>query len=243
MGCVKCINCEVHQILKNYQPLHVVRIRAEVFKVFGNKRFIVSLKIKVYDRVEVEEIQEVDLKSLYSVHPALSDDSNEGRIWIKPSSYNEDLIKEIRNKRCIVCVKRKTKGAKSVYNEALYADAFYLKKWKERGIEFAGDYNFVFINGWYRRLLGIKGSPPWIIRDLKIKRRRNPYALLYKYPRNHPQTLVLTSSMLGIIGVGLGFLGAAFGFASLCPPIVFIVLVISGCAIILLGVIGLISGR
>jgi hypothetical protein len=162
------------------------------------------------DLVDLEEIQSKDLLSLYAIHTALSDDSNEGQIWIRPLQNKE----EIENKRRIVRIKRKD-AKPVVYSEVLFADDHYLEHWKEKGINFGNsgpDYNVIFISAWYRRLLGI-GNTPVILDNLDVKPLRplNLPAFLYHYPRNHPQALVLGASMMGIIGFGLGVIGTGLG--------------------------------
>ena len=221
--------------------------------IFMSKSRRELLGVKPSESVDLEEIQGKGLQSLYAVHSALSDDSNEGRIWIKPSQ-NPELCREIKDRRRIVCIKRKDaekgKDAKPVYSEALFADSYYLKnweeKWKEKGIVLE-DCNVIFISAWYRRLLGIENIGEIIDLSVKPQTLRNLPALLYQYPRNHPQALVLTASMMGIIGFGLGVIGIGLGIVgikdllatNILSPIGFGVCV-AGFAVTLLGIIGLI---
>ena len=82
----------------------------------------------------------------------------------------------------------------------------------------------------------------------------NLWTLLYRYPRTHPQALVLATSMMGIIGFGLGGIGFGLGlvgvhdwlekhfstsFTNFSDPIGIVVFVI-GFLITLLGIRGLI---
>ncbi len=222
------------------------------------------LKIAVGASVELEEVTADKLRSLYAIHSALSDDSNEGWIWIKPSSQNLDLCKEkIQGGRSIVLIKRN--NAKPVYSEALYADPFYLRNWKEKGIGF-GDYNVIFLSAWYRHLLRIEKIGEVIdldvkLLDLDVKQLgpRKLWALLYQYPRNHPQAVVLAASMVGIIAFGLGVIGTGLGIVGIIkdwlPKNILSVsltnfwlacgggLVVFGFVITLLGIIGLTRRR
>lgn len=187
----------------------------------------------------------------YKVHMASSDDSDEGRIWIK----HKDLEGKIQGKRPIVCIKGEK--FKPIYVEALYADYTYLKK---RGMDtvFGENENVIFISAWYRNKLKIEAekfpvkgsggaSPVTIDLDVKPLRPLNLRALLYLYPRDHPQALVLTANMMAIVAFGLGVLGIGLGFASLKDWLGpfwalfgLIILVVVGFVITLLGVIGLI---
>ena len=69
--------------------------------------------------------------------------------------------------------------------------------------------NVIFINGWYRHLLGIPyEATANHVETVNIKVRKvNPIMLflvvLYAYPFNHPQNLVRLTGMLAIIGLGL----------------------------------------
>jgi len=196
----------------------------------------------------------------YEVHMASSDDSNEGRILIK----NKELEK-IQGKRPIVCIKGV--NFKPVYAEALYADDTYLKK---RGMDmvFGKNDNVIFISAWYRHKLRIeakkfpvkgspKGSPVTTNLDIKPLSPLNLRAILYRYPRDHPQAVVLTANMMGIIGFGLGVIGTGLGvvgihdwlekhfstsFTNFSDPIGIVVLVI-GFLITFLGFTGLIRRR
>lgn len=161
--------------------------------------------------VKIKEIQGTELHELYAVHSSLSEDSNEGRIFI----LNKNLRSQLKGKREIVRIKRKDKkDAKSVYGEALYADGFYLEDWQEiwkkKGFV-REDCNLVFISEWHRLLLGTNIGE---IIDLKIDPLKGLWkllALLYLYPRDHPQAVVRIASLLGFIGLGLGVIGVGLG--------------------------------
>ena len=202
------------------------------------------------------------MQSLYAVHSALSDDTNEGRIRILPAPQNKKLRNEIEGKRRIARIKRRDrKDAKPVYSEALYADDFYIEDWKEiwkkKGIVpediVPKDRNVIFISEWYRLLLGtIIGEVIEIDPDVNVKllnpgSPRELWALLYLYPRNHPQAVVRTASMMAIIGFGSGVIGIGLGVLSindlLATKIAGFLVCGVGLAIAFLGIIGLIFRR
>lgn len=202
---------------------------------------------KPSDQVEVEEIQGND--SLYEVHGALSDDRNEGRIYI----FNEELHDKITGKRHIARIKKRV-DAKAVYSEVLYADDFYLKDWQEiwekRGTV-PNLCKLIFINEWYRLLLGTKIGEKIVLKEddlLDPGKREGLWLLLYLYPRDHPQAVVRTASILGFIGLGLGVIGIGLGLSIikdlfviniLAVIVVVGVFCVVGLAIALLGIIGL----
>jgi hypothetical protein len=171
----------------------------------------------------------------YKVHSALLDDAHEGWIWIKPAKDTK-LYSELEARRCIVCIRRekveKGRRAKAVYCEALLADSFYLTRWGEKDIKFSNDDSAIFISAWYRRLLGMKKVGEVIELDIKPVRTWNLVALLYHYPCNHPQALILTASMMGIIGFGLGVIGIGLGILSIVNWLGF---VISGIGLVIAG--------
>jgi hypothetical protein len=68
--------------------------------------------------------------------------------------------------------------------------------------------------------------------DIKPVRTWNLVALLYHYPCNHPQALILTASMMGIIGFGLGVIGIGLGILSIVNWLGF---VISGIGLVIAG--------
>lgn len=82
------------------------RRKAKDSKLSSNNLIFMSelhrrlLNVKPLEMVTLAKIQK---DSLYVVHSALVDDTNEGRILIKPSA-NADLCKEIKDRRRIVCI-------------------------------------------------------------------------------------------------------------------------------------------
>lgn len=219
--------------------------------VFMRKSWRILLDVKPTDQVEVEEIPEND--SVYEVHSALSDDHNEGKFYI----FDEQLHDKIKGKRRIARIRRRDrKDVKPVYSEALYADDFYLEEWQEIWKKRGTVPNFckvIFISEWYRLLLGTNIGERI---DLKVEpldpgKREGLWPLLYLYPRDHPQAVVRTASILGFIGLGLGVISIGLGIfsiQSLFPNFILgiviiyilsIVVGLLGLAIAFLGIIGL----
>jgi hypothetical protein len=140
------------------------------------------------------------------------------------------LQRDLENRRRlvrIVCEDNK----KTVYCEALYADPHYWERWTtEKYPEYssyprlhdekkADDARVIFINGWYRKLLGIqnvataKKAKPVKMNVSIVKNSLFLFLVvwLYKYPFNHPQNLVRLTAMIAIIGLGLGLIRFGLG--------------------------------
>jgi hypothetical protein len=171
--------------------------------------------------------------SLYEVHSALKDDSHEGRVWIK----DERLRSKIDRKRRVVRIR--TKDGKKIYCEALYADENYFNRWRGKRTKF-GAGNVIFINGWYRYKLDIQDIGKTKELDIALG---NLWGKVYWYPRDHPQFMVLTTYMMGIIGLGLGVIGIGLGLVSLKELGAFLGLgvVVVGIIFAILGIRGIIS--
>src|SRR6266566_1971211 len=216
--------------------------------VFMRESWRILLDVNLGDSVDLEEIPEN--VSLYEVRSALSDDRNEGRIYI----FNEEIRDKIKGKRCIVRITRKgRKDIKPVYCEGLYADDFYLKDWQEvwkkRGIA-PNVCKLIFISEWYRLLLDTKIGKTYDleVEPLDPRKREGLWPLLYLYPRDHPQAVVRTASIMGFIGLGLGVIGMGLGifsiqtlFPNFIPGVVLLSALFGlfGLVIALLGIIGL----
>lgn len=146
----------------------------------------------------------------YEAHQALADESNEGWILIRPSPKDKKLGKACKPGRRPI-VRIKGKNFKAVYAEVLYADDTYLNKRKTDPNFCTHSDTLIFLSAWYRNLLGIENKLGSIKLDIKPVHPLALVALLYRYPRNHPQALVRAANMMAIIGVGLGFIGIGLG--------------------------------
>jgi len=144
----------------------------------------------------------------YEVHTALREDLNEGWVWIE----NSRLETHLNHRRRIVRISRR---GRSVYCEALYLDNYYVRRFnKERGEETAkivrGNRNLIFINGWYRRNLGISAVGTETLSVAIGKSFRWQMRALLQ----HPQVGVFLTTVLAIIGVGLAVMGVGLGIIS-----------------------------
>lgn len=223
--------------------------------VFMRETWRNLLEVQPFDQVEVEAIPAND--SLYEVRSALSEDRNEGRIYI----FNEELYDQIAGKRYIARVKRNNKeNTKAVYCEIVYADDWYLEDWQEiwkrRGTSPSDFCKLIFISEWYRNLLGIKTIRGKIDLNVKVLNAEprslgariwewvwEKWALLYLYPRKHPQAAVRTANMMGFIALGLGVIGTGLGFLGIMLWLATIIICLVGFAIAVLGFVGLSIGR
>jgi hypothetical protein len=152
--------------------------------------------------------------AMFELHTATKDYLNEGIVWIGGPTG-----KTLVGKRPIVRIKYE---GKQVFCEALYAERFFLKNWDDnhsaRPLSDDLDKSRIFISAWYRRLLGIPEEKieKEIRLDVKALSRINLLlALLWKYPRQHPNVVVLTANMVGVIALGLGFIGVGMGSIAL----------------------------
>lgn len=142
---------------------------------------------------------------LYELHQVEREDLNEGWIWLR----NEDLNKTIENRRPVLLV-RDTVSGKKTYCEGLYADDTYLGN-RRHPIPKDHQRNLVFLSAWYRRRLGIENEPIPCTRQLEIRIPNFWKAVCWQFRACalHPQIVVVLSTVLAIVGTGLGFLGAA----------------------------------
>jgi hypothetical protein len=150
---------------------------------------------------------------MFELHTAPRDFLNEGVVWV-----GGPVGRTLLGKRPIARIKYE---GKKVYCEALYAERFFLKTWDDnhpaRPLSNDLDKPRIFMSAWYRRLLRIPDEK--IERDIRLEvevvSRLNLLALLWNYPRQHPDVVVLTASMVAVIALGLGFIGAGVGSIAL----------------------------
>lgn len=143
-------------------------------------------------------------KGTYVIHQVEREDLNEGWIWVR----SERLKTKIENRRPVVRV-RDTRSGKKVCCEALYADDAYMRNRRHQLPENAWN-NTVFLSGWYRRRLAIEDSVGEK-RELEIKQTKRLWTIVWQLRAcaSHPQIAVVMSTVLAIVGTGLGIVGAA----------------------------------
>ena len=152
---------------------------------------------------------------VFEVWPALTDDSNEARVWIKAA----ELRTQLDGRRGVVRIRN---GSQCVYGEALYADEYYLEQ-PHCGLDVSRE-DLIFLNGWQRRVLAIKRgdgiTPPSdaLARvPLTVEMEAFPRSVWWQLVlcTRHPQLVVLVATVLGLIGGGLGLIGVGLGMIPL----------------------------
>ncbi len=145
----------------------------------------------------------------YEWHQAERVDMNEGWIWVR----NEVLRAEIEERRPVLLLKR---GGESLCCEVLWADDTWLgnRNHPIRASGISAKDKLVFLSAWYRRRLGIdfKKDPPGSKIELTILPAKSRMRTMWWQLRacaRHPQIAVVMSTVLAVIGAGLGIIGVA----------------------------------
>jgi hypothetical protein len=144
----------------------------------------------------------------YEIHQVEREDLNEGWIWLR----NEELKNNIENRRLTLRVTDELSG-KNVCCEVLYADDTYLDN-RRHPIPQTNQHRMLFLSAWYRHRLGVEGKVG-TSRRFDIKLTSNPLRAMWWQIRacvRHPQIAVVMSTVLAIVGTGLGIVGVAFVF-------------------------------
>jgi hypothetical protein len=147
----------------------------------------------------------------YEWHQTEREDLNEGWIWIR----NADLREEVEERRPVLLLKH---ASRSVCCETLWADDAWLSR-RHKPIlaaKFTGTEKLIFLSAWYRRRLGIDNKPGSKI-ELKISTNPSWWLLRplwwqLRAGAAHPQIAVAMSTVLAVIGTGLGIVGLATVF-------------------------------
>src|SRR5262249_10156786 len=159
--------------------------------------------------------------------------------WIQDAEL--DKQHPLNHRRRLLCIQNqdgKTKN-RSVYCEALYIDEDYfarylkrlkdireLKEHKEEDVDKVNiawiakvnkdEDKLIFINGWYSHLLGIqhRGTPFSTPLDIEVGRSFKTLWWQILASLQHPQIGVVLTTILAIIGAGLGSIGLGLGIIS-----------------------------
>ncbi len=173
--------------------------------------------------------------SQYEIHQVEREDLNEGWIWLR----NKDLKAAVENRRPALLVKNEGTGNK-VRCEILYADPTYLAN---RRHPIPGhNQNLLILSAWYRRRLGIEEKDIGSSREFEIRSTNNPLtSVWWQFCAcvRHPQMAVVMSTVLAIVGTGLGIIGLAAVFKDQ-ERVIWDVLGSAGFVIVLLGLLPLI---
>ncbi len=192
--------------------------------------------------------QQVIANKEYFIHTSLAEDSSEGKIYI----LDTEIEKEISGKRNLACIQYKhEQKKKKIYCEILYVDKYYKEKLDKNKCSVNNQENInkntasIFINEWYRNILEIDALKECELEISIPNKLHKLWAKLYSYPNNHPQIIVRTANMLGIIGIGLGVIGIGLGLLSIGFAIMGLlgrILIIVGVIINVFGILGIIAG-
>jgi|HubBroStandDraft_6_1064221.scaffolds.fasta_scaffold925656_2 hypothetical protein len=147
----------------------------------------------------------------YKLHQVERGELHEEWIWIRSKG-----MKPMEGRRSALLFSYKSEGeskSKSVCCETLYADDLYLGE-RRYPIEVgaADRENRVFMNAWYRHQLGIEQKQILKLIPLKVRRPRSSFQAMWWQLRacaRHPQITVVMSTVLAVIGTGLGIVGFA----------------------------------
>jgi hypothetical protein len=142
----------------------------------------------------------------YEVHTSTREELNEGWVWVR-NEADKDLKKKLEGRRRIV---RISNSSNHIYCEALYVNNLDLKWFKKR-FKLRSNDKVIFISQWYLCRLGFDKNP--FCANLTINTQRKIW-LQFQACLEHPQIVVLLSTVLGIIGVGLGLISVGLGLIS-----------------------------
>ncbi|HVM72576.1 MAG TPA: hypothetical protein VMT91_12520 [Anaerolineales bacterium] len=172
----------------------------------------------------------------YEVHSSTREELNDGWVWIR-NEADANLKGKLEARRRIVRMIYSKNPP--VYCEALYVSDDYDIKWFNRhfgtknldssrckypdtdssdsSLSLNWNKELIFISQWYRQHLGIKGKLR-TIHPLEIEIAESGWTqVLWQFRAclQHPQIVVLLSTVLGIISVGLGIIGFGIGLIAI----------------------------
>jgi hypothetical protein len=139
----------------------------------------------------------------YEIHHVDREDFNEGWIWVR----NEKLKGSIEDQRPVLLIKN-VETHKKVSCETVYADDTWLQN-RRQPVALPCTKNMLFVSGWYRRLLSIEREKVPCKISLEIKFPNAAQAVWWQVRAciRHPQIGVVMSTVLAIVGTGLGIVG------------------------------------
>ena len=138
------------------------------------------------------------------VFASLSEDINNGWIWVPESLVDERTVVRIKNK----------KSGKVIFCEALQIGENYLKRYNtnDRTYRIIDKGGSIVMSEWYRKKLGITETQIDI--DFDVVKKDNPWSHL-RASLHHPQIVVRLATWLSGIGLLLGVIGLFLGIASI----------------------------
>ena len=152
----------------------------------------------------------------FTVRAALSDDMNEGWVWIQTPS-NQSLDSQLEP-RCIVKISRRL-SRRSVYVELRKIDQNFREKYGAKPrIRILEERDTLVLSEWYRDALGISkttlaDNQTGTVR-LTVERCNRRIWASIRAACHHPNIIVRVGTRLGLCGVWLGVVGATLGLLS-----------------------------
>lgn len=133
------------------------------------------------------------------VYASLSEDSNNGWIWLPDIIINKRAVLKLQN----------LDNNKSVYCEALPIGENFLRRYKLADtVLIENQDKIIVMNEWYREKLCITSTQ--VEHNFRVKKVNNPYGHI-KASLDHPQIVVRLAMELAVIGFVLGIVGLALG--------------------------------
>ena len=134
------------------------------------------------------------------VFASLSEDINNGWVWVPESLVGERSVVRIENKKL----------GKVVFCEALQIGDNYLKRYNtnDRTHRISDKAESIVMSEWYRKKLGITSTQTEI--DFEIAKKDSPCGHV-RAPLHHPQIVVRLAIELAILSVVLGAIGVYLG--------------------------------
>jgi len=135
------------------------------------------------------------------VFASLSEDINNGWVWVPESLVDERVVVRIKNKE----------SGKVVFCEALQIGNNFLSRYNtnNRTHPVTDIDGSIVINEWYRKKLGITVTQTEV--KFEVTKKDNPWGHL-NATLQHPQIVVRLSMELAILGFVLGLLGTYLGW-------------------------------
>lgn len=138
------------------------------------------------------------------VFASLSEDINNGWVWVPESFVSERAVVRIKN----------SSSGRVVFCEALQIGDNYLKRYNANDRTYLiNDQNeSIVMSEWYRKKLGIIETQTEI--EFEIVKKDNFWSHL-RASLHHPQIVVRLATGLAILSVVLGVIGVFFGVAGI----------------------------
>jgi hypothetical protein len=134
------------------------------------------------------------------VFASLSEDINNGWVWVPESLVGERSVVRIKN----------GKSGKVIFCEALQIGENYLTRYNtnDRTYRIDDKNKTIVMSEWYRKKLGIPETQTEI--EFEVMKKDNPWGHL-RASLHHPQIVVRLAMKLAILSIVLGAIGVYLG--------------------------------